>query len=251
MADQSIGTNRNYAIDVLKFLAVFLVMNSHMELCYPKYQFLATGGAIGDALFFFASGFTLFLGRTMRFDLWYKRRISRIYPSIISAAIVAYVVWGIQDNIGDILIGKRYWFIGCILIYYVFLYPLKLIKNDKVLNWIFVGTLFILLAAFFLIWKGNVSPYVQGVYRYLFFFILMLQGAIMGKHADKFIFKWWHIPLFVLSISLWFLMVHIGSGVSLTISVFCLLGLTYCLYCILRARFFSRIAETRMGGVLY
>ena len=49
------------AIDILKFFAVFLVMNSHMEICYPKFQFLATGGAIGDALFFFASGFTLFL----------------------------------------------------------------------------------------------------------------------------------------------------------------------------------------------
>ena len=40
------------AIDILKFVAVFLVMDSHMEMCYPKYQFLATGGGIGDALFF-------------------------------------------------------------------------------------------------------------------------------------------------------------------------------------------------------
>lgn len=53
---------RDTAIDFVKFLALFLVLNSHMGECYPKYQFLATGGAIGDALFFFASGFTLFLG---------------------------------------------------------------------------------------------------------------------------------------------------------------------------------------------
>ena len=51
---------RDTAIDLVKFLALFLVLNYHMGACYPKYQFLATGGAIGDALFFFASGFTLF-----------------------------------------------------------------------------------------------------------------------------------------------------------------------------------------------
>lgn len=248
MADRVTEKNRDTAIDVLKFLAVFLVMNSHMGLCYPKCQFLATGGAIGDALFFFASGFTLFLGRSMRFDEWYKRRICRIYPSIIAAAIVACVIWGIQDNIGDVLIGKRYWFIGCILVYYVFLYPLKFIKSDKVLNWIFTGTLLILLMTYFVIWKGDVSPYHQGTYRYLFFFIFMLLGAIMGKHSNNFIFKWWHLLLFTISIALWFLMVYIGTGISLSISVFCLLSLTYCLYCILKARVFSRIAKTHVGG---
>lgn len=248
METKVISNKRNTAIDILKFMAVFLVMNSHMELCYPKYQFLATGGAIGDALFFFASGFTLFLGRDLRFDEWYKRRINRIYPSIIAAAIVAYVVWHFEENIGDILIGKRYWFIGCILAYYVFLYPLKQIKNSKTLNWIFVGTVISLLVAYFVIWKGEVSPYVQGVYRFLFFFILMLEGAIMGKYAENLAFRWYHIPLFVFSIILWFLLVHIGTGVSLAISVFCLLGLTYFLYCILRASIFSRIAENRVGG---
>ena len=79
---------RNIGIDWLKVFAVFLVMNSHMNICYPKYGFLASGGAIGDALFFFASGFTLFLGRHMRFDNWYKRRINRLYPSVLAAAIV-------------------------------------------------------------------------------------------------------------------------------------------------------------------
>lgn len=52
---------RLIGIDLLKVLAVFLVMNSHMRICYPKYSALATGGAIGDALFFFASGYTLLL----------------------------------------------------------------------------------------------------------------------------------------------------------------------------------------------
>lgn len=54
---------RDISIDILKFIAALIITNSHMELLYGKYGALATGGAIGDVLFFFASGFTLFLGR--------------------------------------------------------------------------------------------------------------------------------------------------------------------------------------------
>ena len=84
--------NRIGSIDILKVLAVLLVLNSHMGICYGQYGFLATGGGIGDALFFFCSGFTLFMGRADRFDNWYKRRLSRILPSIISIAMVAAFV---------------------------------------------------------------------------------------------------------------------------------------------------------------
>lgn len=53
---------RDIAIDVVKFLAVLLIINSHADIMYPKFQILATGGAIGDCLFLFCSGFTLFRG---------------------------------------------------------------------------------------------------------------------------------------------------------------------------------------------
>lgn len=66
--------NRNISIDILKCLAAIIITNSHMDILYPCCKALATGGAIGDALFFFCSGFTLFLGRMGRFDNWYKRR---------------------------------------------------------------------------------------------------------------------------------------------------------------------------------
>ena len=53
---------RNIGIDILKCFAAIVITNSHMDILYPKFGALATGGAIGDALFFFCSGFTLFLG---------------------------------------------------------------------------------------------------------------------------------------------------------------------------------------------
>lgn len=50
---------RFYFIDILKFFAIVLIINSHMEPAYGNYAYLASGGAIGLALFFFCSGFTL------------------------------------------------------------------------------------------------------------------------------------------------------------------------------------------------
>lgn len=70
---------RNIGIDILKCFAAIVITNSHMDILYPKFGALATGGAIGDALFFFCSGFTLFLGRMGRFDNWYKRRIIIVF----------------------------------------------------------------------------------------------------------------------------------------------------------------------------
>ena len=47
---------RNIGIDILKCFAAIVITNSHMDILYPKFGALATGGAIGDALFFFCSG---------------------------------------------------------------------------------------------------------------------------------------------------------------------------------------------------
>lgn len=85
--------DRDYSIDILKFLAVFLIINSHMDALYVKYGILATGGAIGDVLFLFASGYTLLLSkRELSFANWYKRRINRIYPSVFVCVLVAAVL---------------------------------------------------------------------------------------------------------------------------------------------------------------
>ena len=35
---------RNVGIDILKFFAVLLITNSHMDLLYGRWSFLATGG---------------------------------------------------------------------------------------------------------------------------------------------------------------------------------------------------------------
>ena len=50
---------RNIGVDILKFLAVLLITNHHMQFLYVKYSWLATGGTLGNVLFFFCSGLLL------------------------------------------------------------------------------------------------------------------------------------------------------------------------------------------------
>lgn len=65
---------KNTGVIIMKFLATFLITWSHLAVMFPdSYKGLITGGAIGDGLFFFCSGFTLFLGRNDDFFDWYKR----------------------------------------------------------------------------------------------------------------------------------------------------------------------------------
>lgn len=51
-----------------------------MGILFPKYGSLVTGGAIGDGLFFFCSGFTLFMGRQDGFPNWYKDELTEFIP---------------------------------------------------------------------------------------------------------------------------------------------------------------------------
>ena len=75
-------------ISLMLFCATCLITNSHFDPLYPSaLSFLSTGGMIGNGLFFFVSGYTLFssVQRSARSRnstiYWFARRILRIYPT--------------------------------------------------------------------------------------------------------------------------------------------------------------------------
>lgn len=71
-----------YFIYIYKAMATLLITNSHFGNLYPeKYNFLAFGGALGNAMFFANAGFLL--GRyDDNFFKWMKKKIVRILPSV-------------------------------------------------------------------------------------------------------------------------------------------------------------------------
>lgn len=169
---------KNKAIVVFKFFAALLITYSHMALLFPKYSGLVTGGAIGDGLFFFCSGFTLFLGRDGGFLNWYKRRVSRIYPSIIMWALMSAVAFGWLWNVTDLITTPKYWFIPCIMVYYAIFYVIRrfLMRYMKV---VFYGSfLLITILSFFILDMNQSVMYAQVSFMRIYYFMFMLLGAI-------------------------------------------------------------------------
>lgn len=179
---------RNISIDLLKCFAALLITNSHMGMLYGNYSFLATGGCIGDVLFFFCSGFTLFLkpmDGIRQFPDWYKRRINRIYPTLISVAILACLFFEVHWDMLDIIFAKRYWFVSCIMLYYIAIYFVGSYYIDRILP---IAVLIALGTAvwFYFVYKTpGFSMYGGHYIRWLLFFDFMLLGAKMGTMERK------------------------------------------------------------------
>ena len=251
--------NRNISIDILKFFAVLLITNSHFDNEYVYFKELATGGAIGDALFFFCSGYTLFLGRFGRFDIWYKRRIRRIYPSVISLGLIALFFYQIDMKLSEILVSGAGWFVSCIMIYYILLYFIRKYAVHNLRNVYFFVSIIILIwySLFFepfhtwiedncksLNWLVFCQPmdkiwiYQWNYFKWGFFFIFMLMGADLGLKESilqktkerKFVYVFFKLILSCLA----FYAIPIGTLIFpdlQTILILSLIPLAYiCLY---------------------
>ena len=75
----------------LKALAAVLITNSHYAHIWPISS-LAVGGQLGNCLFFFISGFTLYHIKAA-FPKWYAKRIIRVYPALWMVNII-FFCWG-------------------------------------------------------------------------------------------------------------------------------------------------------------
>ena len=152
--------NRVVSLDFLRFLGPILITNSHFDSIYPMPIF-ATGGAIGDAIFFFISGYTLNYSSNLHsFSLWYKTRLTRIFPTVFAVAILHEIFFDINKSLLSTIFSAGGWFVRCILIYYlVFFLIKKLIPNytKLILSIVFfISVLYIILAETqFSIWGGH------------------------------------------------------------------------------------------------
>lgn len=172
------------SIEMLKAIAAILVMNSHMDAMYGEYSYLGTGGAIGDALFFFCSGYALFLSkREENFFNWYKRRVQRIYPSVLIISIIGatYVVdqlhYSIYADMGTS------WFILCIFLFYALLYPIKKYASSNLL-YVMLMIVGIIIAWYFIFGvevKSEGNIFWATYFKWSVFFLIMLFGAVCGR----------------------------------------------------------------------
>lgn len=172
--------NRDISIDIMKCLAVILVMNSHMDLLYGKYSALATGGAIGDVLFFFASGYTILLGRGGNFSIGTNEELIEF--------ILLYLPWQLyQPFYGrqrkHAICNTTWWRMVCHLYHDIlccFLVCQAFLYQSSFVFFAFCSVVVLIWYIFFFNDKERVWMYKGTYFKWCHYFLFMLLGAISG-----------------------------------------------------------------------
>lgn len=174
-----------YFIDFLKVIAIILITNSHFKPIYgDTFSVFAFGGAMGCAIFFFCSGFTLYGSDSVSFIRYFGRRVIRIYPAYY-LMLLAYFVFDYTDlSLIDIIFPSQfYWFLQAIIVFYVLYYfTLKFAKEhlDKVMVFLFI----LMIAVYSVIehreWDIDYALSPSHIH-WIFYFAIMIFGGTCRK----------------------------------------------------------------------
>lgn len=171
------------AISFMKCIAAILITNAHIGPFYPEgYDWMSFGGALGNSLFFFCSGYALIDSiKDKSFLQWYSRRLKRLYPTIwLVMAVFVLIGYG-NYRIIDFIVTP-YWFINTIIVFYaIFYFVVKYTRRN--LSFL-IGILFLgMVVEFSLIShdKWVMEENANSLYlHYWYYFAIMLIGAIVS-----------------------------------------------------------------------
>lgn len=179
-------------ITLLKFFAAFLITWSHLDKCFPADQaVLATGGTLGNGLFFFISGFGLFLStRNLKSFSWFQVKISKL----LLPTFVFVLAKTIFNGYFDLKVEFNHtWFVWAILAFYVAYHPILIFFKEHIFKIILITypVMFIIYAVILL----NRQDYFVDIANYYFkctyyFQIFLFGGWVASKNATmKYNFK--------------------------------------------------------------
>lgn len=181
---------------MLKFIAVVLVFNSHLDELYPI-SVLATGGAIGNFLFFVVSGYTWSNIKEDKFSKWYKRKSLLLWiPTVITNLF--FVVFFLKFNISlkkifyVFVYPNKSWFCGAVLLYAIGYYYLVKCNNRYKYRYTFSGLLILYIIYYIFILdktKFSIESFsLLNMCRITFYAMSMYIGYYIKENESK--FKW-------------------------------------------------------------
>lgn len=239
-------------IDILKFIAAILITNSHLDVYEPLYK-IGTGGAIGDVIFFFCSGFSLFLGKEYTFLNWYKRRIKRILPSVLCWGVLSVFIFNLNTTIKYFLLSCGGWFIQCILIYYIIAYPIKKIFFNSLKLIFFLVCLITVICFYYYSNQDGFFIYGWNYCKWCAYFLFFLQGAYVYKRPlivqSQFLFIL-NLCFLILFICCWYGCLYYGKRYDLSnlyqlISLIPLLFITYFFFIICTSKYILKLYNNK------
>lgn len=180
----------------LRSIAIILIVNSHLDQFYPR-QFFATGGMIGNSLFFMLSVYGLFLSQKKNnrgFKDYMSRRIGRIYPSVWVTLVLAYIPYRIitgefsAENTLQYLglfFYPPFWFLQAIMFFYVL--EFFIIKRHSLINNLLMIGLSLAFYIYYYLNFLDLSTFsISGFpFRLIFYLNVVLFGIFVASSSDK------------------------------------------------------------------
>ena len=176
-------------INFARALATCLITNSHFSPIYT-YDMIAKGGALGNSIFFLATGFCL-ANCKEKFGKWYFKRLVRLYvPLLLISGIYLYIGNDLIETVFfSYVFPQNYWFICALVLLYP-LYYLVVKYPFKHRKYIYTAVLILLYAVIYM--NLDKSRYMVETieffairFSYIFSFFLMLLGAYLRKHFKE------------------------------------------------------------------
>ena len=199
-------------INYLRVVATALITNSHFSEIWPI-SALASGGLLGNIIFFAVSGFCLYVVKD-NFIKWYLKRFLRVYPVLVVVTLFTivlgyYHVNSLKDILYLFVYPTNYFFIVWLMILYVPFYIFSFLdtKHKKTIELCLIGTIILWLLTYLLfVDKSTYSiDNVEKPFIMFLYFTSMLMGALFKKHFDKFKkFKWSNVILLGVSTVVYF-----------------------------------------------
>lgn len=126
-------------INYLKLIATVLITNSHFGNIWPM-SALATGGLLGNVIFFAVSGFLLYNIKT-NFAKWFSKRFFRVYPALaiftlFAVSIGEYGLNSFEDAFRLFIYPTNYIFLVWLIVCYCFMYIYIYIMNKGIKNFL-------------------------------------------------------------------------------------------------------------------
>lgn len=179
-------------LDLLRVLAILLVLNSHLDQLYPI-PALASGGAAGNGLFFIISGYCLSLRSSFLHHM--ARRIVRLYPGVLISVCIQVLLGmkplgNLSDFVRQCIWPTAFWFVGAIILFDALIWlldKLKFTDHMGIFTVVMSGLYFV--AYFLVVDKTKWSVEAAGLatpgqcFKLIYCFYIYATGFYIKKHG--------------------------------------------------------------------
>ena len=182
-------------INLLRVLAAVCITNSHFANVWPV-SGIASGGMVGDVLFFAISGYCLYHSdfKFRDFGKWYIKRIRRIYITVVLIALITCRFTGFPETTRDwihmFVYPTQYHFVASIMVLYIIYYIwMHFLKQWRIKIWV-SGLIYsiVVLAVYCMTFDNSwyhIDVVEEHFIRFLFFGAMLIGAHIREKTQDK------------------------------------------------------------------